>query len=108
MAQRVCMTGSVRGANGAYMVFEDVDALSQAFDDLQSALTLLDTVYKQVDTEGWLVCPAPFHRGIDDLWGNVRQYVETLGFYLQKLDKPMGRIIEQDEGRPDGQEDVTD
>ena len=97
MAQTVCMTGSVRGANGAYITFEDVDALTQAFADLQSTLALLDTAYRDVDMEGWLVCPASLHRGIDISWSYLHQHVDALEVYLRKLGEPIGRIVEQED-----------
>lgn len=100
MAQTVCMTGSVRGANGAYMTFEDVDALTQSFEDLQSTLTLLDAAYKEVDAGGGLVCPAPLRRGIDVSWDYLHQHVDAVELYIRKLGEPIGRIIEQEDSWP--------
>lgn len=109
MAQTVCMTGSVRGVHGSFIAFEDVDSLNKAFDDLQSAIVMLDMAYKEVDMEGWLVCPSPLHHGIDVSWSILRQKLEDVELYIRKLDPPIGRIIEQEDSwRPDGQEDVTD
>lgn len=98
MAQTVCMTGSIREIHGSFMAFEDVDKLNKVFDDLQAAIALLDVAYKEVDAESWLVCPSSLRRGIDASWDSVRRYVDTVELYIRKLDQPVGRIVEQDDG----------
>lgn len=100
MAQTVCMTGSIREIHGSFMAFEDVDALNKVFDDLQSVVALFDVAYREVDTEGWLVCPSSLHRGLDTSWSILRQKLEEIEFYLRKLDQPVGRIIEQEDSWP--------
>lgn len=107
MAQTVCMTGSIREVRGAFMEFEDLDALNQAFDDLQSFVTLFGVAYDEADREGWLTCPFSYHRGLDMTWSTLCQKLEEVEFYIRKMDKPIGRVIERDEWRPDGQEDVA-